>query len=65
MAWTNSKADWASGELATAEDMNAVSENLAARYIDSCLGDGCLQRMAWQVNLGRHFHLIVDIYLTD
>ena len=30
MAWTTPKTDWATGELVTAEDMNAVGENLAA-----------------------------------
>ena len=30
MAWTTPKADWATGELVTASDMNAVGENLAA-----------------------------------
>ena len=29
MAWTTPKTDWATGELVTAEDMNAVGENLA------------------------------------
>ena len=30
MAWTTPKTNWATGELVTAEDMNAVGENLAA-----------------------------------
>ena len=30
MAWTTPKTDWTTGELVTAEDMNAVGENLAA-----------------------------------
>ena len=30
MAWTTPKTDWATGELITANDMNAVGENLAA-----------------------------------
>ncbi len=30
MAWTTPKTDWSTGELVTAEDMNAVGENLAA-----------------------------------
>ncbi|MCY4073059.1 MAG: hypothetical protein OXG60_17330 [Chloroflexi bacterium] len=30
MAWTTPKTDWATGELITASDMNAVGENLAA-----------------------------------
>ncbi|MCY3781938.1 MAG: hypothetical protein OXG78_16610 [Chloroflexi bacterium] len=29
MAWTTPKTNWATGELVTAEDMNAVGENLA------------------------------------
>jgi len=29
MAWTTPKTDWTTGELVTAEDMNAVGENLA------------------------------------
>ena len=29
MAWTIPKTNWATGELVTAEDMNAVGENLA------------------------------------
>ena len=29
MAWTAPKTDWITGELITAEDMNAVGENLA------------------------------------
>ena len=29
MAWTTPKTDWATGELVTAADMNAVGENLA------------------------------------
>ncbi len=30
MAWTTPKTNWETGELVTAEDMNAVGENLAA-----------------------------------
>ena len=30
MVWTTPKTDWATGELVTAADMNAVGENLAA-----------------------------------
>ena len=30
MAWTTPKTDWATGELVTAEDMNAICENLVA-----------------------------------
>ena len=30
MAWTTPKTNWATGELVTAQDMNAVGENLAA-----------------------------------
>ena len=30
MAWTTPKTNWATGELVTAEDMNAIGENLAA-----------------------------------
>ena len=30
MAWTTPKTDWASGELVSASDMNAIGENLAA-----------------------------------
>lgn len=30
MAWTTPKTNWATGELVTAEDMNAVGENLVA-----------------------------------
>ena len=30
MAWTTPKTDWATGELVTAGDMNAIGENLAA-----------------------------------
>ena len=30
MAWTTPKTNWTNGELVTAEDMNAVGENLAA-----------------------------------
>ncbi|MCY4071256.1 MAG: hypothetical protein OXG60_08145 [Chloroflexi bacterium] len=30
MAWTKPKTDWNNGELVTAENMNAVGENLAA-----------------------------------
>ena len=30
MAWTTPRTDWRTGELVTASDMNAVSENLAA-----------------------------------
>ena len=30
MAWTTPKTDWTTGELVTAEDMNAVGENFAA-----------------------------------
>ena len=30
MAWTTPKTDWTTGELVSAEDMNAVGENLAA-----------------------------------
>ncbi len=29
MAWTTPKTNWATGELVTAQDMNAVGENLA------------------------------------
>ena len=29
MTWTTPKTDWATGELVTAEDMNAIGENLA------------------------------------
>ena len=29
MAWTTPKTNWATGELVTAEDMNAIGENLA------------------------------------
>ncbi|MCY4018235.1 MAG: hypothetical protein OXG39_02385 [Chloroflexi bacterium] len=29
MAWTTPKTDWSNGELVTAEDMNAIGENLA------------------------------------
>ena len=30
MAWTTLKTNWATGELASADDMNAICENLAA-----------------------------------
>ena len=30
MAWTTPKTNWATGELVTAEDMNAIAENLVA-----------------------------------
>ena len=30
MAWTTPKTNWATGELVTAEDLNAINENLAA-----------------------------------
>ena len=30
MAWTTPKTNWATGELVTAEDMNAINENLVA-----------------------------------
>lgn len=30
MAWTTPKTDWATGELVSASDMNAVNENVAA-----------------------------------
>jgi len=30
MAWTTPKTDWATGELVSASDLNAVNENLAA-----------------------------------
>ena len=30
MAWTTPKTNWATGELVSAEDMNAIGENLAA-----------------------------------
>lgn len=30
MAWTIPKTDWNNGDLVTADDMNAIGENLAA-----------------------------------
>ena len=30
MAWTTPKTNWATGELVTAEDLNAINENLVA-----------------------------------
>ncbi len=30
MAWTTPKTDWSNGELVTADDMNAIGENLAS-----------------------------------